>query len=79
MCRPLASSRLVRLESLGRGRTLGWLELAEASGSEAVSTIAPTPKKALYARSELTAGWVKLSADNESLFAEGEKLAGGKP
>jgi hypothetical protein len=69
----------LRLEYFGRGRSLGWMELAEASGSEAVSTAAPTPKKALYARSEMTAGWVKLSADNESLFAEGEKLIGGKP
>ncbi|HEX7599935.1 MAG TPA: hypothetical protein VF518_17075, partial [Polyangia bacterium] len=69
----------LRLEYFARGRSLGWVDLAEAAPPvEAVSTAAPAAKKTFYARSENTAGWVKLANDSESLFSEGVKLAGGK-
>jgi hypothetical protein len=72
-------SRL-RLEYSSRGRVLGWLELAEiASPVASVSGAAAANKPALFARSELTLGWNKLSGDGTGLIAEGLKLAGAKP
>jgi hypothetical protein len=70
----------LRLDYFARGRSLGWLTVAEAPvpPMESVSGASPTPKKILYARSELTSGWVKLSSDADTLVAESIKLAGGK-
>jgi len=71
----------LRLDYSAHGRSLGWLIIAESAVPPAqnVSSAAPAAKKAFYARSELTLGWVKLSGDSEALVAEGVKLAGGKP
>jgi hypothetical protein len=71
----------LRLDYFARGRSLGWLVLAEAPSTpvESVSSTIPAPKKTFYARSESTLGWVKLSGDTDSLVTEGVKLAGGKP
>lgn len=69
-----------RLEYASRGRVLGWMELGEiASPATSVSGDATANKPALYARSELTMGWNKLSGDVTGLVAEGLKLAGAKP
>jgi hypothetical protein len=69
----------LRLEYSSRGRALGWLELADIpTPSESVSTGTPA-KPALYARSELTTGWNKLSGSIEGVIAEGLKLVGAKP
>lgn len=69
----------IRLEYSSRGRALGWLEFADIpTPGESVSTGTP-PKPALYARSELTMGWNKLSGNVEGVIADGLKLAGAKP
>ena len=71
----------LRLEYFSRGRSLGWVVLAEPSvpPDQSVSSATPAPKKNLYLRSELTLGWIKLSSDVASLVPDGVKLAGGKP
>ena len=71
----------VRLDYFARGRSLGWLAVAEAPvpPGESVSTASSEPKKIFYAKSESTLGWVKLSGDTDSLVSEAVKLAGGKP
>ena len=71
----------LRLDYFARGRSLGWLTIAEApvASMESVSSATPAPKKTFYARSESTLGWVKLSGDTDALVTEGVKLAGGKP
>ena len=68
----------LRLDYFARGRSLGWLEIAEAPG-QSVSTAAPASHKIFYARSESTLGWVKLAGDTDTVVSEGVKLAGGKP
>jgi hypothetical protein len=71
----------LRLDYSARGRSLGWLVLAEAPTpvEQSVSSATPTPKKTFYARGEFTLGWVKLSGDTDTLVADGVKLAGSKP
>jgi hypothetical protein len=71
----------LRLDYFARGRSLGWLTIAEAPVPpvESVSSAAAAPKKTFYARSESTLGWVKLSGDSDTMVADGVKLAGGKP
>jgi hypothetical protein len=70
----------LRLEYFARGRSLGWIELAEVSTTPAapMSAAASPAKSTWYARSEFTVGWVKLAGDQESLVTEGVKLAGGR-
>jgi hypothetical protein len=64
----------LRLEYRARGRNLGWVELAR-SGAPAASAVpgATTPHE-VFARSEFTAGWIKLSTDAQNLLTEGEGL-----
>jgi len=71
----------LRLDYSAHGHGLGWLIIAESPGPPAanVSSTASAPKNIFYARSESTLGWVKLSGDNDTLVADGVKLAGGKP
>jgi hypothetical protein len=70
----------MRLDYSSRGRTLGWLELAEIpTPSESVSGGTPANKPTLYARSELSMGWNKLSGNVEGIIADGLKLVGAKP
>jgi hypothetical protein len=71
----------LRLDYFARGRSMGWLVLAEAPTlpEQSVSSATATPKRAFYARGEFTLGWVKLSGDTDTLVADGLKLAGGKP
>ncbi len=70
----------LRLDYFARGRSLGWLTIAEVPVPlvESVSSATAAPKKVFYARSELTLGWVKLSGDTDTVVADGAKLAGGK-
>ena len=71
----------LRLDYFARGRSLGWLAIAEAPVPpvESVSSTTPASKKTFYAQSESTLGWVKLSGDTDTVVADGVKLAGGKP
>lgn len=71
----------LRLDYFARGRSLGWVVLAEApfSAVESVSSAAPAPKKTFYVKSEFTLGWAKLSGDTDTLVADAVKLPGGKP
>ena len=73
---PAAPVVAVRLEYSSRGRRLGWLEIAR-SGAPAVSSDKPLPSD-VYARSEFSAGWVKLSGDAQGLLNEGESLIAKK-
>jgi hypothetical protein len=72
-------AQALRITYSSRGRPLGWVELARPP-SAAQSTTAGTPPASneVYARSEHTAGWMRLGADAQNLLAEGEKLAAKK-
>jgi hypothetical protein len=72
---PTAGAPVValKLEYSSRGRGLGWLELARNAKPAQTSNEAPSPE-VVFARSEFTAGWVKLSGDAQGLLSEGEKL-----
>jgi hypothetical protein len=65
----------IRVDYSSRGRPLGWIEIAKA-GAPPASGGAPSSE--VYARSEFTAGWMRLPADGASLISEGEALAGRK-
>ncbi len=71
-----------RVDYTFHGRPRGFLELARVAGkapepAASASTPAPPPAVPMeyYARSESTAGWVKLGGSNEELVKEAEKLA----
>ncbi len=67
----------LRISYSSRGRPLGFIELARPP-ADAVSTTAAPSNNEVYARSEFTAGWVRLSTDAGTLLTEGEKLIGKK-
>jgi hypothetical protein len=63
----------LRVDYFGHGKNLGWIELAEsATPTEAASTTAA--KKTIYARTEFTVGWVKLSGDVQPIIDDAAKL-----
>lgn len=59
----------LRIEYRSRGRVLGWTELARPATGQ--SGGGPSE---LYARSDFSAGWMKLSGDAPALLTEGEQL-----
>jgi hypothetical protein len=72
-----APASAIRIDYSARGRSLGWLELARAATpkvNESSATPPAAPPQIAYARSEFSAGWVKLPADAWALLAEGETL-----
>lgn len=62
----------LRVDYFGKGKNLGWIELAEAA-APAESTMTEA-KKSVYARTEFTVGWVKLSGDVHPIIDDAAKL-----
>jgi hypothetical protein len=60
------------VDYFGKGKNLGWIELAESAAPESTTTVAP--KKTVYARTEFTVGWVKLSGDVQPIIDDAAKL-----
>jgi hypothetical protein len=60
----------VRIDYSKKGSAVGWLELARPGAAASASV-----NKELYARSEHTAGWVKLPAAVEEIIKEAPKIA----
>ncbi len=57
---------LARIDYSAKGKPAGFVELAQAGSSD------------LFARSEYTAGWVKVHAGSEDIAAEAKKVAAGQ-
>ncbi len=60
----------LRVEYKDRGKPVGWIELAQ---SRAAGAAGSAPE--MFARTEHTAGWVKVHATAEDLLKEGKKIA----
>jgi hypothetical protein len=69
----------LRIDYSMHGRPKGFLEIGRIAAapveSSTSSAPAPTPATEYYARSESSAGWVKLSGAPEQLLSEGAKIA----
>lgn len=65
----------VRLDYTFRGRGIGWIELAKIVHAPANTSTAAPATTELYARTEHTAGWVRVTAGIEDLYKEGAKIA----
>jgi hypothetical protein len=61
------------------GKSKGWLEVARApAGAAPANTPMPAQNGDLYARSEFTAGWVKLVSNAEDVVKEADKVVAGE-
>jgi hypothetical protein len=67
----------VRLDYTFRGRPVGWIEMAKVTHAPANTSTAAPATVELYARTEHTAGWVRITAGIEDLYKEGAKIAAG--
>jgi hypothetical protein len=67
----------VRVDYSFRGRPLGWIELARMTHAPANTSTAAPATVELYARTEYTAGWVRITAGIEDLYKEGVRIASG--
>ncbi|HZS40889.1 MAG TPA: hypothetical protein VFF06_28845 [Polyangia bacterium] len=67
----------LRVDYSSGGKPKGWIEIGRVTPQPAapLNTSAPPPAAELYARTEHTAGWVKLPPAAEDLLKEAEKLA----
>ena len=74
---------IVRIDYRAHGKEPGFVELARGNApvvappAAGAPTPAPPPAE-VFARTEKTAGWVKLAATADDLVKEGEKLAQGE-
>lgn len=66
---------VARVDYRAGGKSLGWIELARAATPtpESASSASPRPPE-VYARTEHTAGWVKIPSSAEELLKEVDKL-----
>ena len=75
---------ILKLEYASHGKARGWLEIARVAATTpppatAASMPPPAPAAgALYARSERTAGWMKLAAAAEEIVKESDKVVAGE-
>jgi Domain of unknown function (DUF4340) len=68
---------VLKLEYGDHGKPRGWLEIGRtAPGAPPANTSMPAQNGDLYARSERTAGWMKLAANAEDIVKEADKVAG---
>jgi len=67
---------LLKIEYSDHGKPRGWLEIARAPVAAPANTSMPAQNGDLYARSERTAGWMKLAANAEDVVKEADKVAG---
>ena len=74
-------NRRLRVDYAAGGKSIGHIEIGRVQPppptAPAISTAAPPPPPAaeLYARSELSVGWIKLPASSAELVKEAEKVA----
>lgn len=66
-----------KVEYAWRGKSKGFLELGRVTPAQAASTMQP-PAPEVWARSERTAGWVKLPGNADELLKECGKIAAGE-
>ena len=59
----------VRIDYRSRGKPVGWMEVTQPR------TVPSTPVPEMFARTEHTAGWVKVHAVGEDLVKEAKKVA----
>jgi hypothetical protein len=59
----------IRVDYRRRGKPVGWIEVSQPR----TASSGPVPE--MYARTEYTAGWVKVHAVGEDLTKEGKKIA----
>lgn len=64
----------LRLDYFASEKTRGWVEIARLPLPQVADSPGPPPAE-IYARSNHTAGWMRLPASSEELIKEGEKLA----
>jgi hypothetical protein len=69
---------LLKLEYTNKGKPRGWLEIGRAPAPIPANTSMPAPNGALYARSERTAGWMKLAGTAEDVVKEADKVVAGE-
>jgi hypothetical protein len=70
---------LLKLEYTDKGKPRGWLEIARAPAQAApANTSMPAKPGELYARSERTAGWMKLAGNAEDIVKEADKVVAGE-
>ncbi len=63
----------LRVDYFAQGKNLGWIELA-ASAAPPESASGPAPKTTVFARTEFTAGWVRLGGDAQPVIDDAAKL-----
>jgi len=68
----------VRVDYARKGKAAGWIEIASVSRpkpiDQSAATPPPGPTTEHYARTEHTAGWVKLPGNSDELIKEAEKV-----
>lgn len=64
----------LRIDYSKRSRRLGFVEIAKLAAPAPVSTTGEGGKDRFFARSELTLGWVELSADSQALLDDAQAI-----
>jgi hypothetical protein len=72
-----APQTVVRVEYASHGRQQGFVEIGRVAAPAPANTSAAPPPAEIYARSEHTAGWVKLTTAAEDVIKDAEKIAAG--
>ncbi len=69
----------LKVEYFSHGKSVGFVELGRVPQVAPANTSAPAPTASdIYARTEHTAGWVKLPAIMEDLVKEADKIVAGE-
>jgi hypothetical protein len=63
----------VRIDYREKGKTVGFIEVGRVTQAAPANTSAP-PASEIYARTEHTAGWVKMGQNTEDLLKEADKV-----
>jgi len=69
-------NQALRIEYRYRGDVLGFVELAHSGDAQAAPEPGATPRSQALARTEFTAGWVRLGVEAQALLSEGRLLFG---
>ena len=65
----------LRIDYSWRGKAKGWIEIGRVASPQPAGTSAPPLPAEIYARSEHSAGWVRLTVVAEDLLKEADKIA----
>jgi hypothetical protein len=68
----------LRVDYLQRGKPRGFIEVGRVAAPAPAATSTAPPPADVYARSEHTAGWVKLPPTTEDVLKEADKVAAGE-